>query len=56
MFRLTAILLFCLLPGLAPLAQEAAEDDAESARQEERDELEPAVPDEVLDEGSVRRA
>lgn len=55
MHRLTAILLFCLLPGLAPLAQDTADDDAESARQEERDELEPAVPSAVLAADSGRR-
>jgi hypothetical protein len=55
MFRLTAILLFCLLPGLAPLAQDVADDAAESARQEERDELEPAVPSAVLAADSGRR-
>jgi hypothetical protein len=55
MFRLTMILLFCLLPGMAPFAQDVAEDDAEAVRQEERDELEPAVPSAVLAAESDRR-
>ncbi|MDH4108093.1 MAG: hypothetical protein OEW35_07235 [Gammaproteobacteria bacterium] len=53
--RRIAIMLLCLAPELAAFAQESVEDEANAASREEREELEPAVPSEVLAAGSERR-